>query len=148
MDGCSICLQMNTATDTFLFSSVSAMGNDGGSIPDRRDLVRNKPKVSYPLYSLFLSTYLLQAEQADKANQTRARWFFCALSKVSLYFSLLTCSHLLFNSRQLPLQEPIVSCALGKLYNKSSILEYLLDKKSAYGDAQEICGHIRSLKVR
>jgi hypothetical protein len=42
------------------------MGNDGGSIPDRRDLVRNKPK----------------AEQADKANQTRAKWFFCALSKV------------------------------------------------------------------
>jgi hypothetical protein len=45
------------------------MGNDGGSIPDRRDLVRNKPK----------------AEQVDKANQTRARWFFCALSKVSTY---------------------------------------------------------------
>ncbi|KAG6837170.1 hypothetical protein H0H93_013760 [Arthromyces matolae] len=44
------------------------MGNDGGSIPDRRDLVRNKPK----------------AEQADKANQTRARWFFCALSKASI----------------------------------------------------------------
>ena len=42
------------------------MGNDGGSIPDRRDLVRSKPK----------------AEQADKANQTRARWFYCALSKV------------------------------------------------------------------
>ncbi|KAG6856671.1 hypothetical protein H0H87_002048 [Tephrocybe sp. NHM501043] len=43
------------------------MGNDGGSIPDRRDLVKSKPK----------------AEQADKANQTRARWFFCALSKAS-----------------------------------------------------------------
>lgn len=42
------------------------MGNDGGSIPDRRDLVKTKVK----------------AEQADKANQTRARWFFCALSKV------------------------------------------------------------------
>lgn len=42
------------------------MGNDGGSIPDRRDLVKTKPK----------------AEQADKANQVRARWFFCALSKV------------------------------------------------------------------
>ncbi|KIJ95328.1 hypothetical protein K443DRAFT_11465 [Laccaria amethystina LaAM-08-1] len=41
------------------------MGNDGESIPDRRDLVRNKPK----------------AKQADKANQTRARWFFCALPK-------------------------------------------------------------------
>ncbi|KAH7909752.1 Rtf2 RING-finger-domain-containing protein [Hygrophoropsis aurantiaca] len=86
------------------------MGNDGGSIPDRRDLVRNKPK----------------AEQADKANQTRAKWFFCALSKR-------------------PLQEPVVSCALGKLYNKDSILEYLLDR-SAYGDGEEICGHIRSLK--
>jgi len=86
------------------------MGNDGGSIPDRRDLVKSKPK----------------AEQADKANQTRARWFFCALSKR-------------------PLQEPIVSCALGKLYNKDAIIEYLLDK-SAYGDGEEICGHIRSLK--
>ncbi|GBE89150.1 Rtf2 RING-finger-domain-containing protein [Sparassis latifolia] len=86
------------------------MGNDGGSIPDRRDLVRSKPK----------------AEQADKANQSRARWFFCALSKR-------------------PLQDPIVSCALGKLYNKDSILEYLLDR-TAYGDGEEICGHIRSLK--
>ncbi|TDL22311.1 DUF602-domain-containing protein [Rickenella mellea] len=86
------------------------MGNDGGSIPDRRDLVKNKPK----------------AEQADKANQTRARWFFCALSKR-------------------PLQEPVVSCALGKLYNKDAIIEYLLDK-SSYGDGEEICGHIRSLK--
>jgi len=86
------------------------MGNDGGSIPDRRDLVRTRPK----------------AEQADKANQTRARWFFCALSKR-------------------PLQEPIVSCALGKLYNKDSIIEFLLDK-TAYGDGEVICGHIRSLK--
>ncbi|EIW86089.1 DUF602-domain-containing protein [Coniophora puteana RWD-64-598 SS2] len=86
------------------------MGNDGGSIPDRRDLVKAKPK----------------AEQADKANQVRARWFFCALSKK-------------------PLAEPIVSCALGKLYNKDAIIEYLLDK-AAYGDGEEICGHIRSLK--
>lgn len=86
------------------------MGNDGGSIPDRRDLVRSKPK----------------AEQADKANQTRARWFSCALSKR-------------------PLREPIVSCALGKLYNKDALLEYLLDR-GAYGDGEEICGHIRSLK--
>lgn len=86
------------------------MGNDGGSIPDRRDLVKTKPK----------------AEQADKANQTRARWFFCALSKR-------------------PLQEPVVSCLLGKLYNKDAVIEYLLDN-NAYGDGEEICGHIRSLK--
>lgn len=86
------------------------MGNDGGSIPDRRDLVKTKAK----------------AEQADKNNQTLAAWFFCALSKR-------------------PLQEPIVSCALGKLYNKDALLEYLLDK-SAYGDGAKICGHIKSLK--
>lgn len=48
------------------------MGNDGGSIPDRRDLVKTRPK----------------AEQADKANQVRARWFFCALSKVRLSLPL------------------------------------------------------------
>jgi len=86
------------------------MGNDGGSIPDRRDLVRTKGK----------------AEQADKANQTRAKWFFCALSKRKL-------------------QEPVVSCALGKLYNKDAIIEFLLDR-STYGDGEKICGHIRSLK--
>jgi len=86
------------------------MGNDGGSIPDRRDLVRNKPK----------------AEKADKHNQMIARWFFCALSKR-------------------PLQQPVVSCPLGKLYNKDAILEYLLDK-SIYGDGEKICGHIRSLR--
>ncbi|KAI0033648.1 Rtf2 RING-finger-domain-containing protein [Vararia minispora EC-137] len=86
------------------------MGNDGGSIPDRRDLVRSKPK----------------AEQADKANQTRARSFFCALSKK-------------------PLAEPIVSDPLGKLYNKDAVLEFLLDR-GAYGDGEEICGHLRSLK--
>jgi hypothetical protein len=48
---------------------------------------------------------------------------------------------------QRKLQEPVVSCALGKLYNKDAIIEYLLDK-SAYGDGEKICGHIRSLKVR
>lgn len=39
-----------------------------------------------------------------------------------------------------------MSCALGKLYNKDALLEYLLDR-SAFGDGDTICGHIRSLKV-
>ncbi|KAG8806646.1 hypothetical protein FRC17_004887 [Serendipita sp. 399] len=86
------------------------MGNDGGSIPDRRDLVKTKAK----------------AEQADKQNQILAKWFFCALSKR-------------------PLQEPIVSCELGKLYNKDAIVEYLLDK-TIYGDGATICGHVKALK--
>ncbi|KAI0761149.1 Rtf2 RING-finger-domain-containing protein [Trametes elegans] len=85
------------------------MGNDGGSIPDRRDLVRTKQK----------------AEQADRANQVRAMWFFCALSKAC--------------------EKPIVSCPLGKLYNKDALLEFLLDR-SSFGDGEEICGHIRTIK--
>jgi hypothetical protein len=65
----------DTTTTTTITTTLHLenMGNDGGSIPDRRDLVRNKPK----------------AEQADKANQTRARWFFCALSKVRLTNSMM-----------------------------------------------------------
>jgi len=43
------------------------------------------------------------------------------------------------------LQEPVVSCDLGKLYNKDAIIEFLLDK-TVYGDGEEICGHIRTLK--
>lgn len=47
---------------------------------------------------------------------------------------------------QKPLEEPVVSCALGKLYNKDALIEYMLDK-TAYGDGAEICGHIKSLKA-
>jgi hypothetical protein len=39
-----------------------------------------------------------------------------------------------------------VSCDLGKLYNKDALIEFLLDR-SAFGDGEVICGHIRSLKV-
>lgn len=38
-----------------------------------------------------------------------------------------------------------MSCELGKLYNKDAVIEFLLDR-SAFGDGEEICGHIRSLK--
>ena len=63
------------------------MGNDGGSIPDRRDLVRSKPKVRQHFARIgSCSSLASQAEQADKANQVRAAWFFCALSKVSSHF--------------------------------------------------------------
>lgn len=40
----------------------------------------------------------------------------------------------------------MVSCALGKLYNKDAMIEFLLDR-SIFGDGEKICGHIRSLKV-
>nr|CAG8597809.1 6484_t:CDS:2 [Entrophospora candida] len=86
------------------------MGNDGGSIPKRNELVKEKQKEVRP----------------DQNALTIAIWFFCALSKR-------------------PLQEPVVSCALGKLYNKDAIIEYLLNN-SAYGDGDTICSHINSLK--
>ncbi|KAF7322721.1 Rtf2 domain-containing protein [Mycena chlorophos] len=86
------------------------MGNDGGSFAKRTELVKVKKK----------------PEAVDKANQTRARWAFCALSKRRL-------------------EEPIVACALGKLYNKVALIEFLLNR-DAYGDGEKICGHIRSLK--
>ena len=68
-----------------------------------------------------------QNRQVDKTEQLIANWYYCALSKT-------------------PLKEPIVSCRLGKLYNKDAIIKYLLNKK-AYGDGDRICKHITSIKV-
>lgn len=48
------------------------MGADGGSIPDRRDLVKTKGKL----------------EKTDKAL-LRERFFYCALSKVSFELAIL-----------------------------------------------------------
>ncbi|ORX97666.1 DUF602-domain-containing protein, partial [Basidiobolus meristosporus CBS 931.73] len=86
------------------------MGGDGGSIPKRIELVRQKRKT----------------ERTDEASKIISEWFYCALSKK-------------------PLEVPVVSCVLGKLYNKEAILEYVLDP-SSYGDADKICPHIKNLK--
>ncbi|KAG2224147.1 hypothetical protein INT45_000162 [Circinella minor] len=86
------------------------MGNDGGSIPRRIELVKEKQK----------------QVKINPDLERIAAWFYCALSKQ-------------------PLQTPIVSCGLGKLYNQDAIIEYLLDK-NAYGDGDKICSHISSPK--
>ncbi|ORX53328.1 DUF602-domain-containing protein [Piromyces finnis] len=65
-------------------------------------------------------------KQVDKTEQLIANWYYCALSKT-------------------PLKEPIVSCKLGKLYNKDAIIKYLLNKKE-FGDGDKICKHITSIK--
>ena len=74
------------------------MGNDGGSIPTRRELVKNaaRPK----------NTTELKATQLEA--QTHA-WTYCPLSNR-------------------PLKAPIVSDNAGILYNKDAILEQLLPK--------------------
>ena len=66
-------------------------------------------------------------EKPDANSQLNARWSTCKLSKEEL-------------------KEPICGCLLGNLYNKSSILEYLIDK-SAFGDGDILVSHIKSLKV-
>lgn len=86
------------------------MGNDGGSIPKRIELVKEKQKEVRP----------------DQNALKIATWFFCALSKR-------------------PLQDPVVVCGLGKLYNKDAVIEYLLNK-NAYGDGDTICSHISTMK--
>ncbi|KAF9328963.1 hypothetical protein BG006_007924 [Podila minutissima] len=86
------------------------MGCDGGSIPKRDELVKQKQK----------------AAKVDQNILNRVHWFSCALSKKAL-------------------SAPVVSCGLGKLYNRDAILEFLLDR-SAYGDGDLICKHIKSLK--
>lgn len=110
---------------------------DGGSIPKRDDLVRTAQK----------------GEKADKQQQEAVRWFFCALSKV--LSSPLTCSDALLTPFwQRELEEPVVSDALGKLYNKSAALEYLLNPPAADGsshssfgaDGDAVAAHLSSLK--
>ncbi|KAF9346723.1 hypothetical protein BGX26_001764 [Mortierella sp. AD094] len=86
------------------------MGCDGGSIPKRDELVKQKQKQA----------------KVDQNILNRVHWFSCALSKK-------------------PLAAPVVSCGLGKLYNRDAILEFLLDR-NAYGDGDLICNHIKSIK--
>ncbi|KAF9111102.1 hypothetical protein BGX27_005392 [Mortierella sp. AM989] len=86
------------------------MGCDGGSIPKRDELVKQKQK----------------QVKIDQNILNRIHWFSCALSKK-------------------PLSAPVVSCGLGKLYNRDAILEFLLDR-NAYGDGDLICNHIKSIK--
>lgn len=62
-------------------------------------------------------------EQKDKDSELSFRWRHCAIS-------------------QQPLQQPVVACGLGKLYNKDSVIEGLLDKTTLPEAAQ----HIRNLK--
>lgn len=87
------------------------MGNDGGSIPYRIDLVKTKAK----------------EEKTDEKALARQLWLLCALS-------------------HRPLGQPVVTDALGKLYNKDAVIEYLLDR-STYGDGDQICGHVKGVKV-
>lgn len=63
-------------------------------------------------------------EEKDKKAEVAARWKYCAISSNKLV-------------------KPIVSCELGRLYNKTAILEFLLNKEAPNSS---LVSHIRNLK--
>ena len=98
------------------------MGNDGGSIPKRRELVKEAARLQTAS----------EAKESQQENQEH-RWKTCILS-------------------QQPLKPPIVSDYLGNLYNKDAILEYLLPSEdptieAAKADKDKILdGRVTSLR--
>jgi hypothetical protein len=97
------------------------MGNDGGSIPTRRELVREAAK----------APSATQVKEAQR-EQLEHHWTTCPLSHK-------------------PLIRPIVSDSVGNLYNKDSILKYLIgaedDDISSKADCDEILqGRVKGLK--
>ncbi|KAF6734284.1 RTF2-like protein [Oryzias melastigma] len=67
-----------------------------------------------------------KVEKVDKNAELLAKWKFCALSQERL-------------------RRPIVSCELGRLYNKDAVIEYLLDKSAERPNAEAVT-HIRGIK--
>ncbi|XP_027200184.2 replication termination factor 2 [Dermatophagoides pteronyssinus] len=63
-------------------------------------------------------------EAKDKEAEMAAKWKYCAISSKDL-------------------QPPIVSCELGRLYNKDAVIEYLLNKEAPNSS---LLSHIRNLK--
>lgn len=62
-------------------------------------------------------------EQKDKDAEAVAKWKHCAITQEELRL-------------------PVVSCELGRLYNKEAVIEYLLNKEASC----DVAKHIRSLK--
>ena len=96
------------------------MGNDGGSIPTRRELVKEAARD------------LNTTEVKEKQKEALAhRWKECPLSHK-------------------PLIRPVVSDSAGNLYNKDAVLQYLLPGDASSLDKAEcdkfVQGRIRGLK--
>ncbi|KAK6537198.1 hypothetical protein TWF694_011395 [Orbilia ellipsospora] len=76
------------------------MGNDGGSIPTRRELVKSPTRAK--------TTSELRTQSSQNSTY---HWSFCPLSKQ-------------------PLVSPIASDSLGRLFNRPAVLEWLLKPSS------------------
>jgi hypothetical protein len=107
-------LQLTNDTNTQdLLTHLSTMGNDGGSIPKRRELVKEAAKA--------LTT--TQAKE-QLTEQQEYHWSTCPLSRK-------------------PLATPVVSDAAGTLYNKDSVIEFLLKED---GREKEEAGKVADVR--
>ncbi|KAF3905264.1 hypothetical protein ABW21_db0205178 [Orbilia brochopaga] len=93
------------------------MGNDGGSIPTRRELVKSPTRQK--------TTSELRSQSSQNASY---HWTFCPLSKR-------------------PLKSPIVSDVLGRLFNKDGVIEWLIEpEKFGDGEEVMKASGVKSLK--
>lgn len=92
------------------------MGNDGGSIPTRRELVKEAARNP--------TTAQLKESQNE---QQEYQWSTDPISRE-------------------PLAQPVVSDSSGKLYNKDTILEYLVEGSRKEEAERETKGAVKSLK--
>ncbi|CEO58677.1 hypothetical protein PMG11_03384 [Penicillium brasilianum] len=98
------------------------MGNDGGSIPTRRELVREAAR----------APTTAQIKEAQREQQEHS-WTTCPLSHKAL-------------------ARPVVSDSVGNLYNKDAVLQFLLPGDDGEGissksDCEEVlCGRVKGLR--
>jgi len=92
------------------------MGNDGGSIPTRRELVKEAAK----------NPSAAQVKESQHEQQ-EYQWTTDPISRQ-------------------PLEAPVVSDSSGKLYNKATILEYLVEGTRKEEAERETNGAVKSLK--
>ncbi|KAJ5358744.1 uncharacterized protein N7496_011157 [Penicillium cataractarum] len=98
------------------------MGNDGGSIPTRRELVREAAR----------EPTTAQIKEAQREQQEHS-WTTCPLSHKAL-------------------ARPVVSDSVGNLYNKDAVLQFLLPGDDGEGissksDCEEVlCGRVKGLR--
>lgn len=89
------------------------MGNDGGSIARRDEVVKVKVDVS----------------KSDPSIARKAKWTLCRLSRQ-------------------PLKQPVVADALGRIYNKEAVINWLVEKKvnPTRNGEENGMGHVKGLK--
>lgn len=92
------------------------MGNDGGSIPTRRELVKEAAR----------NPTIAQLKESQNEQQ-EYQWSTDPISRQ-------------------PLAQPVVSDSSGKLYNKDTILEYLVEGARKEDAERETKGAVKSLK--